>query len=137
MKTPKKQLLSAVILTTGLLSSTALLADDAQTAEHVGEMVNLAVAANNEICPLSGYAWYHFSINADATLSEFSIPTGFTLVITGVEYGGVFIESDTGYQLIYSSMSGATGIQDVVVKPGVKICGNTGANIHGHFEKNR
>lgn len=141
MKTSARNLSTAALLTAGLLASSTLLAAP-PGARNIDQMVNL-VADINTPCPIYGYA-VNRQINADGSLSPFSIPDGYALVITGLNWnhhvtGGVparyegrlsiqgteatTIFSDFRFDSGASSQGGSvSGISDVVVQPGVALC---------------
>ncbi|MBP8030462.1 MAG: hypothetical protein KAY78_04775 [Pseudomonadales bacterium] len=139
-KTTRTLSVSALVASS-LLASSSLFALPPGTRTP-DQMVNL-VADFNTPCPAYGYA-VNQQINADGTLSPFSIPDGYSLVITGLNwyqyvigsgetrYEGRLSIQGTGVATIFSDFrvengsynraGSVTGISDVVVQPGVALC---------------
>lgn len=173
MKTITRNLSTAVVLTTSLLASSSLLAVQPGTRTP-DQMVNLLID-KNALCPFYGFA-VNQQINADGTVSPFSIPEGSSLLITGFDWynytkngtnamarwqGQLSIQGAAAAIIVSDFESGSgtvtqsgslTGINDVVVKPGVSLCYghpdwtsaniaanvvDVRANVHGYLVKNR
>lgn len=105
-------------------------------------MVNLQATKNSEPCPIYGFA-VNQQINADGSLSPFSIPEGYSLVITGYNWhnyvspgvirheGRLSIQNTAATTIFadfrydsgsYSQGGHVTGISDMVVGSGVVLC---------------
>ncbi|HSC76723.1 MAG TPA: hypothetical protein VLB90_10865 [Pseudomonadales bacterium] len=138
-----RTLSAAALLASGLLASSSLFAAP-PGARTLDQMVNLVVDKNSSLCPIYGYA-VNQQINADGSLSPFSIPDGYSLVITGLNWyqyvigsgesaryeGRLSIQGTEAATIFsdfrfdsgnYNQGGSVTGISDVVVQPGVALC---------------